>query len=109
MTPIVYISGPITGMPELNRPAFASAAAGLRAAGFTAVDPFEVCQAPASWEDAMRADVKALMDCTAVATLPGWTGSRGARLEVHVARELGMQVQDLHVWLAGRDSLEASE
>ncbi|WP_416221710.1 DUF4406 domain-containing protein [Pseudomonas sp. B33.4] len=31
-----------------------------------------------------------------VAVLPGWDASRGARLEVHIARELCMPVLNAH-------------
>jgi hypothetical protein len=90
MKPIVYISGPITGKPDLNRPAFAKAAASLTASGYLVVNPFDVCQNPGSWEEAMRADIKALMDCTHIALLPDWNRSRGARIEAELAAHLGM-------------------
>lgn len=38
----LYISGPITGMPDLNFPAFHAAAAALRAAGYTVTNPAEL-------------------------------------------------------------------
>jgi hypothetical protein len=34
--------------------------------------------------------IKHLLTCDSVALLEGWTASRGARLEQHVALELGM-------------------
>lgn len=34
--------------------------------------------------------------CGMVAVLPGWDTSRGARLEVNIARELGMPVVNAH-------------
>ena len=44
----------------------------------------------------MRRDIKALMECNTVATLPGWQDSRGASLEVHIGKELGMKVVNAH-------------
>jgi hypothetical protein len=87
----IYISGPISNMPDLNRPAFARAAKMLQESGYEPVNPFDVCPEPASWEEAMRADIKALMDCDGIALLPGWEKSRGARLEKLNADALGIR------------------
>lgn len=89
----VYISGPMTGLPDLNFPAFNAAAALLRARGLEVVNPAEISvQNPGNWEDCMKADIKALCDCDALALLPGWANSRGAHLEVHLAHRLGMRI-----------------
>ena len=53
----------------------------------------------ATWEECMRADIRAICDCTHMAMLPGWQGSRGARLERSLARRLGLVVDELHVML----------
>lgn len=97
---MLYCSGPISGMPDANRPAFTRAAAALRQAGYTVVNPHELQAAPASWETAMRVDLKALVECDGVAILPGWGWSRGAQLELVVATELGMRVQAWEDWVA---------
>lgn len=89
----VYISGPMTGIDNLNFPTFNRAAATLRALGVDAVNPAEINPDSAmSWEQCMRADIKALCDCDTVAMLPGWERSKGAHLEVHIAHRLGMRV-----------------
>lgn len=97
----VYIAGPMTGLPEFNYPAFRSTAAELRAAGFDVVSPVEVCQhlPPGStWLEYMRACIPALMTCNAVATLPMWSQSRGARIEVELATTLGFEVKSAMKW-----------
>lgn len=87
----VYLAGPMTGLPELNFPAFHAAAANLRAAGFEVVSPAEINPDPGmKWEDAMRKDIPELVKCHAIALLPGWEASRGARLEKTIADALGM-------------------
>jgi hypothetical protein len=43
----------------------------------------------------MRADIKALMDCTHIALLPEWERSRGALIEARLAADLGMRRIDL--------------
>jgi nucleoside 2-deoxyribosyltransferase len=90
----VYLSGPMTGLPELNFPAFNAAAARLRAEGAQVVNPAEINpDGGLSWEQCMRADIKALCDCDAIVLLPGWEGSKGAHLELHVAHRLGLEVR----------------
>lgn len=89
----IYLSGPMTGLPNLNFPAFHAAAAKLRARGLEVVNPAEINpDTGMSWEECMRADIKALCDCQALAMLPGWERSKGAHLEVHIAHRLGLRI-----------------
>lgn len=85
----IYLSGPISNMPELNRPAFEAAAIYLRRRGHVVFNPHELfTEDQASrlkWEDFMRLDIVAMAQfCDAVAVLPGWAFSTGARGEVAV-------------------------
>lgn len=90
---IVYIAGPMTGLPDLNFPAFHAAAARLRAEGFDVVNPAEIdIPLPSDWLAAMRADIAQLVTCDAIALLPGWQRSRGATLEHHIATALGLAI-----------------
>lgn len=43
-----------------------------------------------TWECWMRYDLKALLDCRAIALLPRWEESPGAAMECDIARTLGM-------------------
>lgn len=91
----IYISGPMSNMPDLNFPAFHAAAAELRALGHTVMNPAEKADEDKpgmEWEDFMRQDIKMLMDCDTIHMLPGWKRSRGARLEHLIAMELGFAV-----------------
>ena len=89
----VYISAPMTGLPDLNRPAMNAEAARLRSMGFDVVNPAELdIPAGSSWDVCMRADIAALVTCQGVALLPGHEGSRGVALERHIAEQLGMPV-----------------
>ncbi len=92
----VYLSGPMTGLPDLNFPAFHAMAACLRAAGHAVVSPAELDHPSKEWSDCLRRDIVALMACTTVATLAGWEHSKGARLEVLIADRLGMSVVSAH-------------
>ncbi|MGK2829220.1 DUF4406 domain-containing protein [Ralstonia pseudosolanacearum] len=86
----IYIAGPMTGIQDLNFPAFHEAARALRAEGHDVVNPAEINSDPAAgWLTCMRADIRELMTCDAIYLLPGWENSRGARLEAHIAERLG--------------------
>lgn len=103
----IYIAGPMSGIPDLNFPAFHAKAAELRAAGYVAINPAEInggadeqiataAMSPeelaAHWQKCMRKDITALCTCDGIAMLDGWTKSRGATLEHHVAKALGLLV-----------------
>lgn len=90
----VYLSGPMTGIADNNFPAFHEHAAKLRAQGFDVVSPAEIQEA-GTWELCLRADIRELCTCDAIALMPGWEASKGANLELHVAHRLGMEVMHL--------------
>ena len=94
----IYLAGPMTGLPDHNFPAFNDAAARFRADGWEVANPAENfggrTDLPRS--SYMRADIAILAGCDAVAMLPGWEQSRGARLEHHIAVALSFTVYELH-------------
>lgn len=97
----VYLSGPMTGYPDHNFPAFNDAAGRLRAAGYQVVNPADAGADPTrTWADYLRADLYDVLAADMVAVLPGWQASRGASLEVHVAQQLGVPVVPVDVLLA---------
>lgn len=90
----VYVSGKMSGLPDLGFPLFNKAAASLRASGYEVVNPAEMDAAdtgPKEWHEYLRRDITELVKCDAIALLPNWTESKGARLERHIAVELGMR------------------
>lgn len=101
----VYVAGPMTGYPEFNYPAFYRAAEQLAAVGIEPINPARVdgrenCH---SWLDFMRASLLDIAECDGIATLPGWGESRGAALEVHIARSLDLPVRPVEAWLEEAD------
>lgn len=90
----VYISGAISGrLPEDVCEDFERAEDQLESLGWEVVNPLANGLTDAhTWEEHMRADLRLLLDCDAVAMLPGWAMSRGACLETRVAHEVGMKV-----------------
>lgn len=102
-----YIAGPMTGIAGLNFPAFHAAAAEQRAAGHEVINPAEInggadelvacaemdaAQMAEHWKACMRKDISQLMTCNRIVLLAGWWNSRGARLERHIAEQLGMEI-----------------
>jgi hypothetical protein len=86
----IYLSGPITGMPDGNRLEFALAERTLRSLGHEVINPHRIAN-DGTWSHAMRQDIKALMDCDAIYLLKGWSSSRGACIEFHLATKLGLK------------------
>lgn len=95
----LYIAGKMTGMPDFNFPAFNEAARLLKDAGYDVANPADHGQGKRLWAWYMRKALKALLDCDAVALIPGHSSSKGATLEVQVAESLGMRVKYVEAWL----------
>jgi hypothetical protein len=97
----VYLSGPMSGLPDENFPAFNTAAKNLRASGYEVINPAEFdtdvtgLEGLARWQKYLRADIKALMDCDGIVMLSGWQYSEGAKLEHLVASQVGLKVMSL--------------
>lgn len=94
----IYISGPITDMPNKNIDEFEKYEQKFNNLNFEVINPHKL-HSPMqiesfTWSDFMRADIKAMMDCDLVAVLPGWDKSKGANLEVYIARSLAMPIID---------------
>jgi len=92
----IYISGPMSGYPDCNFAAFHAAAERLASAGWKVFNPAENFggRKDLRREAYLRLDLAMLAQCDAIAMLPGWEDSRGAKLEYTVARELGCEVID---------------
>lgn len=96
----LYLSGPMTGIPEHNFPLFNAVAHKLRAANAIVYNPAEHFSGRVDLPRAeyMAEDFRKLLEVAnadtpvkGIVLLPGWTGSKGARAEVVVAHELGLQ------------------
>ena len=98
----LYIAGPMSNVPDFNYPAFHAATKQLAAVGYTPINPArsEGREGCATWLHYMRAALRDIADADGIATLPGWVESRGARLEVHLADDLGIPVRPVDEWYA---------
>lgn len=100
----LYIAGPMTGMPDWNYPAFFAAEKWLDSIGIFGINPARTDgenlgealaragtpETAKPWGYYLRRALLKLSVADGLLLLPGWEKSKGARLEVHVARELGM-------------------
>ena len=91
---IVYIAGPMTGLPDLNYPAFNAAEEALTAAGHAVLNPARngTIVGSNAWQQYMRLSIAQVLQAEAVALLPGWVNSRGATLERGIATALDLQI-----------------
>ena len=100
-----YLAGKMSGVPDLNFPAFHAAAAALREF-YDVFNPAETFDGDTTKPRAvyMRVDIAALLECDLIALLPGWEFSEGAKLERDVAKACGIPAYTLrmdvggHVW-----------
>ena len=116
----VYVSGPMTGLPDNNSPAFDAEAIRLRGEGHFVISPAELSELFGTpdevrdsfeamyWEDTnkyphmfhssslakaiMEADLAAVRSCDAIYLLNGWETSRGAKRELAEAIRCGLQI-----------------
>ncbi|HEY5987999.1 MAG TPA: DUF4406 domain-containing protein, partial [Streptosporangiaceae bacterium] len=91
--PLVYISGPMYGLPDLNKPAFDEAERKFQALGYLTFNPASF---PPDEEEAVYVarDLNVLRQMIAgvdmIALLPGWSKSRGAQAEERIAYWRGL-------------------
>lgn len=90
---MVYLSGPMTGIPKYNYPFFNDVARLLRSAGFAVKNPAENFGGDTSRPRLayMKKDIDSLAKCQRILLLPDWESSQGSCLEAALAKELGLK------------------
>lgn len=96
MKKTIYLSGPITGLPQNNYKEFALAQERVEALGYKVLNPHEFFEGKDTrqWDhpDFMRVCIAEMMKADLIVTLPGWEHSIGAKMEVDIARILNIEV-----------------
>lgn len=95
----IYIIGPVSGREGDNRAEFEWARMYLRDKGFQDVTiPHDLIPSTATWEEAMRESITAIMGSDAVAMLPGWAKSKGASIEATLCAQIGIPCMPVTQW-----------
>ena len=92
---ILYLSGQMTGIPEFNFPKFNQVAKKIRESHtYTVINPAEEFQGRVNLPRSvyMRKDIETLLTVDGIIMLDGWQHSKGARLELAIAKELGLEI-----------------
>lgn len=107
----MYIATPITGVADQNLPMVREAAKWLERRGIAPVIPhdIEALDHPGEcpdWENYpgvtgqghaglcyLKEDLRVMLQCDQVVALPGWLKSRGAKIEVDLARSVMIPVR----------------
>lgn len=99
----VYLSAPMTGMPDFNRAALEAAERECWLSGVIGVyNPKSLIGMGLTHEQCMATDLRAFFDMGDLADvvlvqLPGWRKSEGARLEHAVAVACGIETKEVNI------------
>lgn len=88
----VYISGPMTGLPNYNRDAFNLAADVLQDAGFIVINP-AILPDGLSYDAYMDISMAFVRAADMVILLPGWEKSAGSRAEIAYAKTRKLEIK----------------
>lgn len=97
----IFISGPMSGLPEYNFPNFYRMADRLKNMGFEVVNPADlaithevakVIADPIEFRAMLEEEWEALRHCDTILLLEGWENSKGGRSELELALELGLKI-----------------
>jgi len=112
----LYLSGPMTGIPNWNRQSFDDAAKQLTDLGYEVINPFDLPEPvkpnplndSMEWAAYLARDVIGILNGMAdtVVMLPGWYDSKGACLEEAVARMKSIPVVTLGQILQAHEKRE---
>jgi hypothetical protein len=102
--PILFVSGPVSGFPDLNLPTFRSVVGLAERLGYRVVWWGQLLHDEFGGDTSLpsavylRSALRRLLaeECTHIALLPGWDRSTGASAEAGVALALGLQFLDPH-------------
>lgn len=121
----VYIAGPMSGLPDMNYPAFDKAEGQLLAVGYEVLNPTNVdvehekervridnchyCRLsePHPWKWYVLRTLAMLAEADALALLPNWQSSRGSRVEVEFASGMEIPIGSVALYIDRYVSIQA--
>jgi hypothetical protein len=86
----LYLSGPITGNANYMDD-FAEWKRRLIQYGYEVFSPASLGEGLSDWHSYLKRDIPFLVECDGVFAMPGWESSKGAQLEIDLARQLNMK------------------
>lgn len=96
----IYIAGPMSGLPDCNRPAFYAEANHQRERGHIPLNP-AILPEGLTQAEYMACSLPMVMLADELVMLPGWRDSQGATAEFHLAMKCGKvirQAEDSFAW-----------
>lgn len=96
-----YISGPMSGIKDYNKPAFKQVESILRANGYKTANPASI-EMPKIvgftdkqiWVWCMKKALRMMLKCDTIVLLPGWTKSKGAKVERWIGMILEYRIEE---------------
>lgn len=102
MNKLIYIAGPMRGIPGYNYPLFNEVAAHFRKLGYKVINPTEIGDYFGKPEElekdkrlldlVMSIELLCVIKCDAICLLEGWENSEGARTELAAALERKLEI-----------------
>ncbi|AOT26266.1 DUF4406 domain-containing protein [Vibrio anguillarum] len=87
----IYIAGPMTGLPEFNKPEFFKAEFKLKCESYTVLNP-AILPDGLQHHEYMEICLPMVRVSNAVYMLKGWEKSKGAVMEHEYAKDLGLEI-----------------
>ncbi len=89
----IYISGKISGIELKAQELFVLAEYEILALGYIPLNPMNLIHNHnLSWEEYMKIDIRALMECDGIYMLKNWRESIGASVEHDLAEKLNYKI-----------------
>lgn len=90
----LYLAGPMSGLPDFNYPEFRRWKRSLEKVGYRVTSPADLGMESSgyTWNDCMRSAITKMLECDAISLLDGWENSKGAKIELEIAKKLSMPI-----------------
>lgn len=95
----LYISGPMSGTPDLGQFWFNNAFFRLRRCNYQVLSPADWMRADMTYRQLLTTDVNLIgIAADGIALLHGWRESKGAKAEVEFARAIELPIHMVRCW-----------